>query len=330
MGKDYYAILGVPRDADAAALKKAYRKLAMKWHPDKNPNNVEEAQAKFQEISEAYDVLSDPKKRQVYDQFGEEGLKGGAGGPGGPGQTYTFNSGNAEEIFRTFFGGQDPFGDMFGSGGGSPFGSFFSSSRRGGSRRGGMPGGFSSFSFGGEPPEPQAPEPLVLNIPCTLEQLFTGTSKKLKVTRKVNGNDQENIINLDIKPGWKEGTKITYPGEGDVEQGRPPQDVVFIIKEREHPIFKREKDNLVIEQSISLRQALCGFKITQKGIDGKNLELKVEDDVVSPGSERRLVGEGMPKKGGGRGDLIFRFKVVFPTKLTKEQRDGCKQFLPKM
>lgn len=323
MGKDYYAILGVPRDADASALKKAYRKLAMKWHPDKNPNNVEEAQAKFQEISEAYDVLSDPKKREVYDQFGEEGLKAGGGaGPGGPGgRAYTFNAGNAEEIFRTFFGGSDPFGDF-----GSPFGgsSFFSSSR-GGRRRGGMPGGF-SFNFGGD----EAPEPLVLNIPCTLEQLFTGTTKKLKITRKVNGNDQENIITLDIKPGWKEGTKITYPGEGNIEQGRPPQDVVFIIKERDHPVFKREKDNLVIEQSISLRQALCGFKITQQGIDGKNLVLNVEDDVISPGSERRLVGEGMPKKGGGRGDLIFRFKVVFPPKLTKEQREACKQCLPKM
>ena len=168
-----------------------------------------------------------------------------------------------------------------------------------------------------------APEPLVLNIPCTLQQLFTGTQKKLRVTRTVNGTEQENIINLDIKPGWKDGTKITYPGEGNVEPGRPPQDVVFIIKER-------EKDNLVIEQSISLRSALCGFKISQKGIDGKDLELKVENDVVSPGSERRLVGEGMPKKGGGRGDLIFRFKVIFPSKLTAEQREGCKKCLPKM
>ena len=97
MGKNYYDILGVSKDADAATLKRAYRKLAMKWHPDKNKDNVEQAQAKFQEISEAYDVLSDPEKRKIYDQFGEEGLKGGAGGSGGFPGGYSFNAGNAEE-----------------------------------------------------------------------------------------------------------------------------------------------------------------------------------------------------------------------------------------
>ncbi|OHT10235.1 DnaJ subfamily B member 4 [Tritrichomonas foetus] len=334
MGKDYYAILGVPRDADAAALKKAYRKLAMKWHPDKNPNNQEEAQAKFQEISEAYDVLNDPKKRQIYDQLGEEGLKGGAGA-GGPGGSYTFTQGNAEEIFKTFFGNDSFFGggsaDSFFGGGGSPFGSFFSSSSNGPfgghTRSTRMPGGF-SFNFGGDPPPPEAPEPLVLNISCTLEQLFTGTTKKLKVTRNMNGRNEENILTLDIKPGWKDGTKITFPGEGDHRPGLPPQDVVFIIKERAHDIFKREKDDLVVEHTITLRQSLCGFTMYQNGIDGKEQKLTVTD-VVAPGSERRISGQGMPKKGGGRGDLIFRFKVQFPGSLTGDQKDLIKRALPK-
>jgi DnaJ-class molecular chaperone len=313
MGRDYYAILGVPRDADAAALKKAYRKLAMKWHPDKNPDNVEAAQAKFQEISEAYDVLNDPEKRQVYDQFGEEGLKAGGGsGPGG----YSFTSGNAEEIFRQFFGGSgSPFGEMFGMGG---FGGM-------GGRTTRIPGGF-SFSFGGEPPPPQAPPAQVLNISCTLDQLYSGTTKRLKITRTINGRDDEKVVDLEIKPGWKDGTKITYPGDGDQMPGRPAADLVFIIKELKHPIFTRDGDNLVIEKQISLCEALTGFTIRQQGIDGKILTLEV-DDVVAPGTERRLSGQGMPSKKGGRGDLIFQFKVNFPASLSSSQKQTIKKCL---
>lgn len=334
MGKDYYAILGVPRDADANALKKAYRKLAMKWHPDKNPNNQEEAQAKFQEISEAYDVLNDPEKRKIYDQFGEEGLKAGGGGAGGPGGGYTFTRGNAEDIFRTFFG-SGGFGDMFG--GFSGFSHFdgmdgmdgmggFGGMGGGGRRRArGGPGGF-NFTFGGEPP-PQAPEAVRIPVSCTLEQLFTGCTKKLKITRNVLGRDEEQIIALDIKPGWKEGTKITYEGQGDQVAGRPPQDLVFVIKEKPHPVFTREGDNLVINAKIKLRQALTGFVLKQAGIDGREVALNVRD-VVQPGTERRIAGAGMPRKQGGRGDMIVRFKIEFPSSLSESQKATLNSCLP--
>lgn len=313
MGRDYYAILGVPRDADANALKRAYRKLAMKWHPDKNPDNQAEAQAKFQEISEAYDVLNDPKKRQIYDQFGEDGLKAGAGG--GPGGSYSFNAGDAEEIFKHIFGGM---------GGGSPFGDIFSG--MGGARMGGMPGGF-SFSFGGEPPPPRAPEPLVVPVQCTLEELFQGKLKKMKITRAINGVDKEKIFEIQVKPGWKEGTKITFPGEGTQIQGRPPQDIIFVIKERHHDFFTRDKDNLIVTKTISLKQALTGFKINQIGIDGKQLTLDV-NDIVIPNTERRIRGAGMPAKYGGRGDLIIQFKVAFPPKLNAQQKELINRALP--
>jgi DnaJ-class molecular chaperone len=108
MGKDFYQVLGVTKNADAKELKKAYRKLALKWHPDKNQDNVEEAQAKFQEISEAYDILSDPKKKEIYDQYGEEGLKsGGNFGQSSPEgyQFYQFSQTDAENLFRKFFEG---------------------------------------------------------------------------------------------------------------------------------------------------------------------------------------------------------------------------------
>ena len=425
MGKDFYSILGVGKNATDAELKKAYRKLAMKWHPDKNPDNQAEAQAKFQEISEAYDVLSDPDKRKIYDMYGEEGLKvggnpndfaqanaaGGAGPRGGPrAQYYTFNQADAEEIFKRFFGGGNPFGS-FGTMGGDDddgfggFGSMFGGSGPRGAQGSGPrfqrfttggPNGFSGFSsndprfqqqfsqgdprfqqqfsqgdprfqqftrggmnaddgmfrgqahhtgaYGGQqsgdpfsqfhatrdPPKPkknQTMPPLVIEVPCTLEQLYTGTTKKLKVTRTVNGQQQEKIIQLDVKPGWKEGTKLTYEGEGDVKPGYKPQDLVFVIKEKPHDYFKREKDDLVYEDVISLKQALSGFTVNTRGVDGRSLRLDV-NDVVQPGTERRLVGEGMPKKGGGRGDLIFRFKVSFPQYLNEEKKNAMKRYLP--
>jgi DnaJ-class molecular chaperone len=175
MGKDYYAILQVPRDADATTLKKAYRRLAMRWHPDKNPNNVEEAQAKFQEISDAYDVLNDPQKRQIYDQFGEEGLKaggdGGSRGSSDAGGGYTFTTTNANEVFRRFFGDDSQSG--FGGFGG--FGVFenlfddpFVSRRR---RNSHGRSGF-TFTFGDDDDGIGLAEPTVVGVPCTLEELF--------------------------------------------------------------------------------------------------------------------------------------------------------------
>jgi len=150
-GRDYYKILGVPRSADDRAIKKAFRKLSIQWHPDKNPDNKEEAQEKFKEIAAAYTVLSDAEQRKVYDQFGEEGLQGGGGG-GGAGAA----AGGIDpmEIFKQFFGGENPFGGMgggggntnvkfsFGGGGGSPFGGM---GGMGGSPFGGGGGGGSPF-----------------------------------------------------------------------------------------------------------------------------------------------------------------------------------------
>ena len=174
---DYYEALGVPRGASEDQIKKAYRKLAIKWHPDKNPDNREAAEEHFKEISEAYDVLSNPEKRQTYDRFGKDGLSGGGGGGGGGGGFHGGGFRNADEVFREFFGGRDPFADFFDDDrspfgsmlggsmfGRSAFGSRMSGGRRGGSRGGSMfddddmfggfggGGGFASFSsssFGG-------------------------------------------------------------------------------------------------------------------------------------------------------------------------------------
>ncbi|XP_060761574.1 dnaJ homolog subfamily B member 6a isoform X2 [Neoarius graeffei] len=150
---EYYQILGVSKDASQDDIKKAYRKLALKWHPDKNPDNKDEAERKFKEISEAYEVLSDTSKRRVYDQYGKEGLSGGGGGGryhnGDPFAGFTFR--NPEDVFRDFFGGRDPFADFFGD---DPFGDdFFGGGRRQQQQRGmsrsRTGGSFFSSGFGG-------------------------------------------------------------------------------------------------------------------------------------------------------------------------------------
>ena len=321
MGKDYYKILGVSRDADEKELKRAYRQLAMKWHPDKNKGNEAEAQAKFQEISEAYDVLSDPKKRQTYDQFGEEGLKGAGGG------AYTFNMGDAADIFSRIFGGAGGFsfgGDDFGGasfsfGGPGGFG--------GGFGGGGFGGGGFGGGFGGGPRRPRKPEPATVPVNCTLEQLFSGCTKKLKITRSKQGRDDPKVFEIDVRPGWKEGTKITYENEGDERPGQLPQDIVFVIQQVPHDVWKRDKDDLVTEEIVSLKQALGGFTLTRPGVDGEPVTLEVRD-VLAPNQDRRVVGKGMPKRGGGRGDAVFKFKISFPHYLTEEQRENIVKYLP--
>lgn len=346
MGKDFYSILGVPRNADANQLKKAYRKLAMKWHPDKNPNNQAEAQAKFQEISEAYDVLNDPKKREIYDKYGEEGLKVGGNPDAGPtftngdgmGHSYQFTQEQAEELFKNIFGGMGGLGGLFGG----------RSGRRGRgmprNNSSSMPGmdGFGNAGFGhfggfddmdmdfmndGGFSRPQKPSKLVIEIPCTLEQLYQGKTRKLKITRNVEGRQEEKILLLDLKPWWKDGTKVTFDGEGDKLPGQPAQDVQFIVKVQKHDHFTRERDDLISEVTLSLRQALTGFQINQTGIDGQNVHIEV-NDVVQPGTEKRVHGKGMPRKNGGYGDMVFRFKVAFPNYLTPEQKAAAKRFLP--
>jgi len=342
MGKDYYAILGVDRNADESALKKAYRKLAVQWHPDKNPNNKEFAEKKFKEISEAYQVLSDPEKRKIYDAYGEEGLAAQMGGGGGAngaqgfggfsssGGTTFFRSTfkDPEELFREFFGGSgfgafsgmssmdDDFGGMFGSG---PFGSSFGSAfRRGGTRQ----------QARKKAPDHEVP------IYLSLEDLYKGVTKRMKVTKTIvdgqtgKSMPAENILTVEVKPGYKEGTKIRFEEEGDEKPGLIPADVVFIIKQNPHPIFKREGNNLIMNVKIPLVKALTGTTVKVDGIDGRSKNVEI-NEVIYPGYKKVLKGEGMPnsKRPGERGDLEIRFDIVFPTSLTREQKEQLKKIL---
>eukprot|EP00475_Leptophrys_vorax_P029742 TRINITY_DN4392_c0_g1_i1.p1 TRINITY_DN4392_c0_g1~~TRINITY_DN4392_c0_g1_i1.p1 ORF type:complete len:324 (+),score=82.14 TRINITY_DN4392_c0_g1_i1:1869-2840(+) len=323
MGKDYYKILGLSKDASDADIKKAYKKLAMKWHPDKNLENKEEANLRFQEIAEAYEVLSDEEKRKIYDSYGEEGLKQGT--PDGNFQGGYHFSGDASKIFEAFFGGAggDPFG-MFGDcGGAGGFRSF---------RMGGMPSGMGGMHFGDMMGQAQ---PEAHPIYVTLEELFTGITKKMKVTRQrfVGRSRQEDqvVLEVEVKPGWKSNTKVTFEGEGDqLQPGAPPGDLVFVIQEKPHPVFQRKGNNLIYKATVTLKEALVGAVVKVPTLDGRKLKITAPDDViVYPGYEMPVEGKGMPlsKNPSVRGDLIVVFDVQFPRQLTEDQRKQLDQIL---
>ncbi|KAF9430421.1 hypothetical protein BGZ76_000844 [Entomortierella beljakovae] len=350
MGADYYGILGLSKDADENQIKKAYRKLALKYHPDKN--SAEEAKKKFHDISEAYEVLSDNNKKAIYDQYGEEGLKGGPPGGGegmggypggfsggfpggGGGHTFSFSQGqggaggfrptDAEDIFRQFF-------SSFGGGGGGGPGPGAS---MGGDEH--MDGGIPRMRTRGQrpaPPPAEKPPALERPLALSLEDLQQGVTKRLKVTRKVNddsGRSTTKILTIDVKPGWKAGTKIRFPREGDEYPNGAIQDIVFIVEEKPHPTFKREGDDLIAPLELTLLEALTGFSKTIKTLDGKTLPVSTSGSrVIQPGQEERFPGEGMPisKKPGQKGDLIVQFNVKFPEQLTSVQKETLKKIFP--
>ncbi|XP_071723488.1 uncharacterized protein [Rutidosis leptorrhynchoides] len=320
MGVDYYSVLKVDKNATEDDLKKSYRRLAMKWHPDKNPNDKIEAEARFKQISEGYEVLSDPQKRTIYDQHGEEGLKdmpppssNGAGSKG-------FNPRNAEDIFAEFFG-TSPW--AFGSSG--PGRSMRFQSDGGG----GMFGGFGSTDniFRTKPP------PVESKLPCSLEELYSGSTRKMKISRTVidaNGRQipETEILTIEVKPGWKKGTKITFPDKGNGQANQLPADLLFIIDEKPHDIYKRDGNDLVITRKVNLAEAIGGTTVNLTTLDSRDLSIPVTD-IISPGYELAVAMEGMPitKEPGNRGNLRIKFEIQFPTKLTAEQKARLRNVL---
>lgn len=355
MGKDFYKILGVSKTATDDEIKKAYRKLALKYHPDKNKSPG--AEERFKEVAEAYEVLSDKKKRDIYDQTGEEGLRGGvgasagAGGPGGMGGFQYQYHGDPRATFAQFFGTSDPFGVFFGNEGmGSnmfyteiggdqddPFGYGGRGGGMGGA--GGFPGAFRSQSFNaqGSPQRKQKIQdpPIEHDLYVTLEDINGGCQKKMKISKMVMSQDgsarkEEKILNINVKPGWKAGTKITFPKEGDQIPGKVPADIVFIIRDKPHAHFKREGSDIKYTAKISLRQALCGTVVKVPTLAGQTLTINTTGEVVKPNTVKRLQGRGLPfpKEPSRRGDMLVSFDIHFPNQLNQNAKDILSDLLP--
>ncbi|KAJ3622716.1 hypothetical protein MTP99_019001 [Tenebrio molitor] len=347
MGKDYYKILGLSKGASDDDIKKAYRKLALKYHPDKN--KTAGAEEKFKEVAEAYEVLSDKKKRDIYDNYGEEGLKGGVPGNSGFGNSsfsYTYH-GDPQATFAQFFGNASPFQAFF-SGNHSMFGfpdddmdvdDPFASLNVGPTRSG--PGGAfrsHSFNFHGTPnrnkDKIQDP-PIEHDLYVSLEDITKGCTKKMKISRKVLQSDgtakkEDKVLTINVKPGWKAGTKITFQREGDQGRNKIPADIVFIIRDKPHPLFKREGSDIRYTAKISLKQALCGCTIEAPTMSSTKIPLHYTSEVIKPNTVRRIQGYGLPlpKEPTRRGDLIVNFDIKFPDTLSQPVKDILYDTLP--
>ena len=348
--KDYYAILGVSHDADADSIKKAYRKLAMEYHPDKNPGD-KKAEEKFKEIAEAYSILSDPQKRRQYDQFGSEGMRGGGAGGFDP-----RGFGDPFDIFREVFGGG--FGDIFGMGGG------------GGGRR-------SAAQRGTD---------LQVRLKLDLEEIGRGASKKLKIKKLIrcekcggtgaksgtsmatcpqcqgrgevayrqgffsisrtcgrcygegkiiehpcsacDGEGRvrgETTLDVEIPAGVAEGQYLTIRNAGNVGiRGGPNGDVLVIIEEKPHDHFQRHGNDILYDLTISFPQLALGDEVEVPTLGGK------ARITIAPGTQSgkilRMRGKGIPNlNGGGAGDQLIRINAYTPAKLGDAEKDLLKQ-----
>jgi len=350
MGRDYYNILGVSKNASLDDIKKAYKKLALKYHPDRNAeSDKEKAQKKFVEINEAYEVLSDEEKRKIYDQFGEEGLKAGidpnqanayasAGFPSGDGG-FSFHASDPFSVYEQFFGsgGQGVHFSYSGNGSrkhrqpNSQYYDFMSTDDDFGFQSGHpFTSGFTSSRDRYSKPTATVER----TFSCTLEELYRGHNKRLRVTRNIfnergEANQESKIIEIQVPPGAMAGTEFAVHGAGDVYPGRPAGNVLFILEEKPHSYYVRDGADLIYKAKITLAQALTGVKISLPTLDGQSVEVVIRD-VIKPGYEKIIPDRGMPSYSGGYGDLIVKFDIQWPNRIEKEEdRSEIKRVLGK-
>lgn len=351
--RDYYEVLGVEKNAPADEIKKAYRKLAIKYHPDKNPGD-KSAEDNFKEAAEAYEVLSNPEKRTQYDRFGHQAAGAGFGGQGG----FTM-----DDIFSQF-------GDIFGNQGGSPFESFFGGQQR----------------QGGQQRNANRGSNIRIKVKLSLNEILTGVEKKLKlkkytpcgtckgsgakdsasfktcgtcngagavrrVTQTIlgqmattttcptcNGEGKsitskcnvcagegrtyiEDTITVNIPAGVAEGMQLSISGKGNAAQrGGVNGDLILVIEEEEHAFLKRDGNNLIFDLPISYADAVLGESVEVPTLEGK-AKIKIEPGT-SPGKILRLRGKGLPSVNEyGKGDLLIQVNIHVPNKVTKEEAD---------
>ena len=330
----FYDILGVSVTATDVEIKKAYRKCALKYHPDKNPS--EEAAEKFKEASAAYEILSDSEKREIYDQFGEDGLSGAGGAGGFPGGGFGFG----DDIFSQFFGAggaQRPRGPQRGKDIKHEISASLEELYKGRTAklalnkqilfkecegRGGKKGAVkkcTSCNGQGIKFVTRQMGPMIQRFQTECD-VCHGTGDIIDPKdrcKSCNGKKVENerkILEVHVEPGMKDGQRIVFKGEADQAPDVIPGDVVFIVSERPHKSFKRDGDDLVYEAEIDLLTAIAGGEFALEHVSGDWLKVGiVPGEVIAPGMRKVIEGKGMPiPKYGGYGNLIIKFTIKFP------------------
>jgi DnaJ-class molecular chaperone len=311
MAENYYTILGINENASSEEIKKAYRSLQMKWHPDKNAGSQESINM-TQKLNEAYETLGDEQKKEEYD-FNRKNpnpfakMSGAAAGGG-------VHHVNVNDLFSSIFGGGMPFGmggiNMGGMGG------------MGGMQ--GFPAGANIHIFHGGFPF-QKPEPVIKQIELSLEQVLTGLSLPIEIERWImeNGNKvfEKETMYVPLPAGIDEGEMVILPEKGNVLNGNIKGDIKIQIKINNTTEFKRSGLDLILEKTISLKEALCGFSFEIKYINGKSYTLNNNKGNIIPSGYKKVYPEMGLVRDGRKGNMIIHFNVQFPEKLTEEQID---------
>ena len=309
MNTEYYDLLGVSKNAEENEIKKAYRKLAVKYHPDKShADKKEEYTKKFQEISEAYEVLSDSDKRKKYDMFGKEGANMEEGH--GPGM-------NPFDMFKEFFGNEGN------GGGGMPHGFHSFHSTNMGGMPGGMPEGFHPFGQQFQRGFMKASN-IQININITLEQGYKGGKRKIEYTRQ-NDNKKERLsLIIEIPQGTGQSIQIIKKGLGNKKKGAQDGDLEIIVKVQPHKIFKVKQNHLYMEKKIELGTSLLGTTFGLVLLDGKAVNIYISGPIFDKDT-KILENIGLVDIHGRRGSLIIEFNVNKDITLNQKQKEAIEK-----
>lgn len=295
--KDFYQLLGVTRTSTPEEIKKAYRKLAMQYHPDKNPNN-KKAEEKFKEVTEAYETLSDEQKRHAYDQYGHAGVANG-GNPFAGGGFGAGGFGGA----RTRGGGPDPFQDIFGDVFGDIFNQSQQRSRGGASARG-----------------PSRGSDLKYTLTITFEEAALGCEKVVSFSRQLGSKEELAKLSVTVPAGVKDGQRLKLSAEGDKPSSGLAGDLYVIVALQDHMLFRRDGDDVILDLPVVYTDAILGKSLEIPTLFGK-AEIKIPPGTHS-GQNFRLKSKGFPRLGGtGSGDMLVRVIVDAPEKTNARQKE---------